>query len=127
MAKTKRRIIMGCGCKHGHGPNAFDLSHLEVGEGEVALPISAMFELGELEQEQAQVREGPTPGLRGAAADEATGTIGADGPPEGSSVAVRGARPWDMRPRGGESTWRLRGAHNNKPGPAAFPASEEVP
>ncbi len=43
---------MGCGCKHGNGSDAFDRGHLEVGESEVASPIAAMFELGELEEER---------------------------------------------------------------------------
>jgi hypothetical protein len=49
---------MGCGCRCGNCPNAFDLGHLEAGEGEVASPVAAMFELGELEQERGGRRGG---------------------------------------------------------------------
>jgi hypothetical protein len=47
---------MGCGCKCGHCPNAFDSSQL--GAGEFTSPVSAMYEIGEFEEERG--RRGPS-------------------------------------------------------------------
>ena len=47
---------MGCGCKCGNCPNAFEPSHLDVGAREVASPLATMYEREESELERASHR-----------------------------------------------------------------------